>query len=60
MSIVFVTEKFEGKSRKTGEMKTFYVIKLGLQKDGVILTKSQPVLWLTQEQYDEYNSSSQN
>lgn len=50
MSIVFVPEKFHSEKQN----KDFFVIRVALQKDGVILKKSGPILWLTEEQYEDY------
>ena len=41
-------------STKKGE--DFYVVRLALIEDGVILRKSQPILWITKEQYEKLSS----
>ncbi len=56
MSIVFIPETFIGTDKKTNEKREYFVIKIGLQKDGHIVRKSQPLLWLTKEQYEDYTS----
>ena len=56
MKLVYVTESFRGKSKKTGEEQDYFVIKIGLSDNGVIVAKSQPIIWLTKEQFDKYNN----
>lgn len=34
----------------------FYVVRLALTEDGKILKKSQPLLWITKEQYEKLSS----
>ena len=34
----------------------FYVVRLALVENGVILNKSQPILWITKEQYEKLSS----
>lgn len=53
MNIVFVPEKFTS----TKHNKDFYIIRICLKKGTDILAKSQPVLWLTEEQYNEFTST---
>lgn len=35
----------------------FYVVRLALVENGEILRKSQPILWITKEQYEKLSSS---
>lgn len=56
MSIVFVPEKFHSEKKN----QDFYVVKIAYAKDGIVLRKSQPILWLTAEQYEDFTKSSQN
>ena len=58
MKFVYIYESFNGTSKKTGEKKTYYVVKLALTDDkNTILQKSQPIIWLTEEQYNSLISS---
>ena len=57
MKVSFIYDSFVGESKKTKEITTFYVVRLALQKDNETLRKSQPLLWLTKEQYEELISS---
>lgn len=34
----------------------FYVVRLALTDNGEILRKSQPILWITKEQYEKLSS----
>lgn len=34
----------------------FYVVRLALVEKGEILRKSQPILWITKEQYEKLSS----
>lgn len=34
----------------------FYVVRLALTENGLILRKSQPILWITKEQYEKLSS----
>lgn len=34
----------------------FYVVRLALVENGEILRKSQPILWITKEQYEKLSS----
>lgn len=34
----------------------FYVVRLALTENGEILRKSQPILWITKEQYEKLSS----
>lgn len=34
----------------------FYVVRLALTEKGEILRKSQPILWITKEQYEKLSS----
>lgn len=52
MKYVYIKESFEGVSKKTQIKQTYYVIKLALCDNDVIIAKSQPILWLTKEQFD--------
>ena len=52
----FMFDTFRGKVKKTGEEKDFYVVRLGLYKDGILVKKSEPLLWLSEEQYKDYIS----
>ena len=54
MKLVYMKDCFEGVSKKTNERKTFYVIRPCLVEGDVIIVKGQPILWLTQEQFDKY------
>lgn len=54
MKLIYIKESFEGVSKKTQIKQTYYVIKLALEDNGVIIAKSQPLLWLTKEQFDKY------
>lgn len=53
MSIVFIPETFHSDKND----KDYFVIRIGLQKDGIIIRKSSPILWLTKEQYEDYTAS---
>lgn len=35
----------------------FYVVRLALVENGEILRKSQPILWITKEQFEKLSSS---
>ena len=50
MSIVFIPEEVVSKK----ENKTYYMICIGLQKDGKIIRKSKAILWLSKEEYEDY------
>ena len=34
----------------------FYIVRLALTENGEILRKSQPILWITKEQYEKLSS----
>lgn len=52
MKIVYIPEVIDSKKQN----KKFYVIRLCLMKDTEIIVKSQPLLWLSEEQYLQYTS----
>lgn len=55
MKLVYIKDSFEGVSKKTQIKQTYYVIRAALIENDVIVAKSQPILWLTKEQFDKYN-----
>ena len=50
--VSFVAESFHS----TKKDKDFYVIRPCLSKDGKVVLKGSPIIWLTKELYDEYTS----
>lgn len=40
----------------TKKNEDFYVVRLALVEKGEILRKSQPILWITKEQYEKLSS----
>lgn len=58
MIVTFIYDTFKGVSKKTQKEEDFYVVRLGLLENGNVIRKSQPLLWLTKEQYDNLVSNS--
>lgn len=58
MKLDFVLDTFRGVSKKTNETKDFYVVRFALlDNDKKPLKKSEPILWLTKEQFEQLKSS---
>lgn len=57
MLVTFVYDTFKGVSKKTNKEEDFFVVRLGLIENGNVIRKSQPLIWLTKEQYDILISS---
>jgi hypothetical protein len=54
----FILDTFRGVSKKTKVEKDFYVVRFALlDNDKKTIKKSEPILWLTKEQYDTLKSS---
>ena len=54
MKLTYIYDSFTGKSKKTGDIQTYYVVRLALvNSDNSVLRKSEPLIWLTKEQFDE-------
>lgn len=50
MKLVYIKEILHSNKKN----QDYYVLKLALEENGVIIAKSQPVIWLTKEQFDKY------
>lgn len=58
MKFVYIYETFKGVSKKTNLEQDYYVVKLALvDENKKVLRTSQPLIWLTKEQYDLLISS---
>lgn len=57
MIVTFVYDTFKGIRKKTNQEEDFYVVRLGLVENGKVIRKSEPLIWLTKEQYDILVSS---
>lgn len=58
MKVDFILDTFHGKSKKTNEEKDFYVVRFALLDDNKKpLKKSEPLLWLTKEQFEQLKLS---
>lgn len=53
MKVSFIYEILHSKKKD----KDFYVVRLAVSEGKEILSKSQPLIWLTKEQYDELTST---
>lgn len=51
VKLVYIKEILHSNKKDTD----FYIIRIALQENGVIVAKSHPILWLTREQFDKYN-----
>lgn len=57
MRVDLVYDTFTGISKKTNQKTDFYVVRLALLENDNIIRKSDPLIWLTKEQYDKLKSS---
>lgn len=53
MKIDFIYEVLHSNKKNTD----YFVCRLALFEDGKVVKKSNPILWLTKEQYDRLTSS---
>lgn len=52
MKLVYIKEILHSNKKN----QDYYVVRIALSENGVIIAKSSPVLWLTKEQFDKYQN----
>ncbi len=52
MKLVYIKEILHSNKKNLD----YYVVRIALSENGVIIAKSSPILWLTKEQFDKYQN----
>lgn len=52
MKLVYIKEILHSKKNNLD----YYIVRIALSENGVIIAKSNPILWLTKEQFDKYQN----
>ena len=53
MKVTFVYEILHSNKKN----QDFYVVRLGIVENGEVIRKSEPLVWLTKEQYEKLSST---